>query len=101
MRLLLIQAMRRLLLRLQPRDEVADAPRVDAEIGLADAALGADVDAAARALGADAHHDVVVEAEPLAGCDGLQAPGGRRAPHTAPVHPRRHRPPPPQRLLPP
>src|ERR1700733_6563135 len=86
----MIRVVRRLSLRLQPRNELADTPRVDAEIGLADAALGADVDAAAGALGADAYHDVVVEAEPLAGGDGFQAPVGRRARDDVPVHRHRH-----------
>src|SRR6185369_9588013 len=73
-------------LRLQSFRERAYALGIDAEIGAAVAALGADVDATPTALGLDAHHDVVVEAEPLGAVDRLDAALGRRARHDVPAH---------------
>src|SRR6185295_11351125 len=58
------------------REEFAHAARVRAEIALAHARDAAHVDAAARALGAHADHDVVLEAEPARGVGGLDAAGG-------------------------
>src|ERR671913_114388 len=74
---------------LQLREEFADTPRVDAEIGLAVAALRADVDLAAGAVGPDADDDVVAKAEPGAGRHRLDAALGRSAGHDIPAH--RHR----------
>src|SRR5206468_6960355 len=51
----------------------ADAAGVLADVALADAAEGTDVDAAARTLRLDANHDVVLEAEEARGVGGLDA----------------------------
>jgi signal transduction histidine kinase len=76
--------------RLQLRNELADAFRVHAEVGLAVAALGADVDLAAGAVGPDADDDVVAEAKPDAGCDRFDAAVSRGAGDDIPAHRRRH-----------
>src|SRR6185295_20045047 len=62
----------------EPLQEAADAAGVHAQVASSDAAQRADVHAAARAVGAHAHHHVVLEAEPERRVGGLQAALGRR-----------------------
>src|SRR6185312_584676 len=77
--------------RLQLVAEGADATGILAEIGLADAALRADVDTrAAGAFGTDAHDDIVRHAEPVGGIDRLDASFVRRTGDDIPAHRHRH-----------